>query len=136
MVSKNTIEAARATDVSVAARAVPDTRVINVVTEGGRGAVQPALGRMLAVIERQQAELNDAWELRILQGAQPPEQSGASAKLLLIAVLLLAALGALLTYSVLTRLLGTGRAGVSRSPRWAEPDEHEDARLTGAPHSR
>ncbi|MBS1868220.1 MAG: hypothetical protein JSS99_01000 [Actinobacteria bacterium] len=132
--SRDTISAANAGNVSVAARAVPDSRVINVVTEGAQGAVQPALRRMLSVIETRQAALNDAWTLNVLQDAQPPSKSGASNKLLGIAVLLLAALGALLTYTALTRLLGAGVGGTMLPPARAvaddEPaDEHEDVPL-------
>jgi hypothetical protein len=134
--SKDTVEAARATGVSVAARAVPDSRVVNVATEGTQSAVQPALRRMLAVIESRQAQLNDAWALQVLQGAQPPAKSGASTKMLLVAVLLLAALGALLAFTVLTRLFGVAaEPPPALAPREAQPEEHEDAQLTGAPHT-
>lgn len=138
--SKDTIDAARATGVSVAARAVPDSRVIDVVTEGPQDSVQPALQRMLTVIANQQAQLNDAWTLNVLQAAQPPVKSGASSKLLAAAVVLLAALGALLAYTVLTRLLGFGtldrpEASVRRDAEPQPADEHEDAELTSAPHT-
>jgi uncharacterized protein involved in exopolysaccharide biosynthesis len=107
--SADTLQAAGSPPVSVAARAIPDSRVIDVGTEGGRGVVQPALRRIVAVVEARQASLRDAWTLETLEAPQPPTRTGPSTSLIVVAAFLLAILGAVFVLVALWRLTSLGR---------------------------
>jgi hypothetical protein len=103
--------------VSVAARAIPDSRVIDVRTEGPRDTVRSSLASILSTTVRRQGELNDAWRLNVLQTAQPATVSGPSTTALLVATVLLALLAAVFVWIVLRRFL----------PTWLNPSQRERA---------
>lgn len=102
--SANTLIAAGSPPVGVGVRAVPDSRVIDVRVEGSRGVVQPALRRIVAVVETRQASLRDAWTLETLEAPQPPQRTGPSTTTIVIAAFLLALVGAAFVLVVLARL--------------------------------
>jgi hypothetical protein len=126
--SADTLAAAGSPPVSVAARAVPDARVIDVHTEGDKDAVQPALRRIVAAVESNQASLKDAWTLQTLQVPQPPTSTGPGRTLIVVAAFLLALLGAAFVLIVFSRLASLGRLptglGGPSEDGWA----HEPAR--------
>jgi hypothetical protein len=103
-VSEDTLRAAGSPPVSVTARAVPDSRVLSVTTEGSRASVRPALSELLNTVVTRQARFGDPWRLRVLQRAQPPESVGPSPVFLVLGSLLMGLLGGLVVYTVATRL--------------------------------
>jgi hypothetical protein len=121
--SADTLRAAGSPPIGVAARAIPDSRVISVHAEGDQNVVQPALRRILAVVQTQQASLKDAWTLQTLQAPQPAEQTGPSTSTVVVAAILLAILGAIFVLVVLSRLASLGRlpGGLATAPEddWA-----------------
>jgi uncharacterized protein involved in exopolysaccharide biosynthesis len=121
--SADTLAAAGSPPVGVAARAIPDSRVITVHVEGAQGTVQPALRRILAVVATKQATLKDAWTLQTLQAPQPAQRTGPNTSTIVVAAFLLAILGAVFVLVVLSRLGSLGRlpGGLTVAPEddWA-----------------
>ncbi len=89
--------------VDVGVRAVPDTRVIRVTTEGSRNIVTPALTALLATAQRNQSTVRDAWELNELESASAPKVAGAPLQYMLAATVILALLSALFVFVLLRR---------------------------------
>ncbi len=133
--SADTLARAGSPNVDLGVRGVPDARVIDVCTQGKKNDVRPGLVRVLDVVRANQAEINDAWTVRLLQGAQPPEKTGPTTVLILGASLLLALLGGLFVFVMLNRFVGfDAPRGSAPAPRLDEPDG-DDPRapaLTGA----
>jgi hypothetical protein len=102
--SKDTWQQAGSPPVTVEARAVPATRVINVSTVGGETTVRPALVSLLRAAALSQQDLGDVWELRILQAAQPPVASGPGRKFIIAGSVVLAAFGAFMLLVLLRDL--------------------------------
>ena len=131
--SSDTLKRAGSPDVSLGVRGVPDARVIDVCTEGGKAKVQPALARVVDVVRTNQAELNDAWNLDVIQGAQTPEKSGPDTALILGASVLLALLGGLFVFVMLTRFVGFDTPRSPPAPGLGEDgDDPRPGTLTGA----
>ncbi len=134
--SADTLKRAGSPNVDLGVRGVPDTRVIDVCTQGGEAEVQPGLVRVLDVVRANQSEINDAWNIRLLQGAQPPEKTGPTTALILGASLLLALLGGLFVFVMLNRFVGFDASprGSAPAPRLDESggDDPRAAALTGA----
>jgi hypothetical protein len=102
--SKDTWQQAGSPPVTVEARAVPASRVINVTAVGREAVVRPALVSLLRAATLAQQELHDVWELRLLQTAQPPVASGPGPKVIVTGSLVLAAFGVVLLFVVLRQL--------------------------------
>lgn len=131
--SSDTLKRAGSPDVSLGVRGVPDARVIDVCTEGGKAKVQPSLARVVDVVRANQAELNDAWNLDVIQGAQAPEKSGPDTALILGASVLLALLGGLFVFVMLTRFVGFDTPRSPPVPGLGEEDDDpRPGTLTGA----
>lgn len=103
--SKDTWREAGSPPVTVDARAVPASRVINLSTVGDEAAVRPALVSLLRAATLSQQDLGDVWELRVLQAAQPPVTSGPGGKVIIAGSVVLAAFGVVLLF-VLLRQFG------------------------------
>lgn len=89
--------------VDVGVRAVPDTRVIRVTTEGSRNVVAPALTAVLATAQRNQSTLRDLWTLNELESASAPEVAGTPVRFMLAATVILALLSAVFVFVLLRR---------------------------------
>jgi hypothetical protein len=100
--------------VSVAARAVPDTRVIDVTATGDATIVRASLARFLAAAQSQQSSLGDVWRLREISAPSVPVRAGASPTAILGASLLLALVAAAALLAVLGRM-GAGARPVGRA---------------------
>jgi uncharacterized protein involved in exopolysaccharide biosynthesis len=130
--SANTLQSAGSPPVSVGVRAVPDSRVIDVTTEGDRDSVQPALQRILTVVESQQASLRDAWTLQTIQAPQPAQQTGPTKTVIVVAAALLALVGALFVLVVLGRLSALAGGSPPAAPGEADEDAWVDEPLDRA----
>jgi hypothetical protein len=114
--SPDTLKRAGSPPVSVEARAVPDTRVIDVTATGGQNGVRPALINLISASMSIAPGLGDVWQLNTIEQPSQPTKAGPSNLLLSLAVLLLAALATVASL-VLMRELGIPRqAGKSESP--------------------
>jgi hypothetical protein len=102
--SADTVREAGSPPVTVQARAVPASRVINVTAKGSYEATRPGLVSVLKTAILSAPRLHDAWELRVLQTAQAPVASGPSSNLIVAASLVLAVFGVVLLFVVLRRL--------------------------------
>lgn len=102
--SDDTLRQAGSPPVTVTARAVPDSRVINVTAAGGHAVVQPALVSVLRAATLGQQDLHDAWEMQLIQGAQPPVASGPSRGAIIAGSVVLAVFGVVLLFVVLRHL--------------------------------
>jgi hypothetical protein len=102
--SRDTLQAAGSPPVTVQARAVPNTRVIDVTAEGEQAVVRPALVSVLRAAALSQHELRDAWELRVLQAAQPAVEAGPRPEVIVAASAVLAAFGVVLLFVILRQL--------------------------------
>jgi hypothetical protein len=96
IMSKDTLQDAGSPPVTVEARAVPASRVINVSTVGDETAVRPALVSLLRAATLSQQDLGDVWELRVLQAAQAPVTSGPGRNVIIAGSVVLAAFGVVL----------------------------------------
>jgi hypothetical protein len=99
--SKDTWQQAGSPPVTVEARAVPASRVINVSTVGDETAVRPALVALLRAATLSQQDLGDVWELRVLQAAQPPVTSGPGRNVVIAGSVVLAAFGVVFLFVLL-----------------------------------
>ena len=125
--SSDTYARAGSPPVTVEARAVPDSRVIDLTATGGERAVQPGLRAVMTSASSSQGALSDLWDLRVLESASVPTVAGASVAVMLLAAALFALLAGVFTYVVLARV--PDRA--AREPAYddfgwgaaAEPDE-------------
>jgi hypothetical protein len=80
--------------VSIAARAVPDTRVINLTAGGSQGTVVPGLTAVAHSVAAAQSTLSDLWALAVLQNPSPPDLTGTSQNVVMLVTILLALLAA------------------------------------------
>ena len=108
--AKSTLRAAGAPPVTVAARSVPDTRVIEISASGPQVVVQPALSAVIRAAQLSQNQLKDPFRLGVLDPPSPPVEAGPSTGLLLAATGLLAVLAGLFVF-VLTRRSGAADTG-------------------------
>lgn len=104
MASDDTTAEARSLGVDITVRAVPDTRAIRLIAEGGREEVQPALRAVIAATRARQTALSDLFRLELLESPSPPTLAGPGTSLLLLATLFLAAFAAFAVVAVLRRL--------------------------------
>jgi uncharacterized protein involved in exopolysaccharide biosynthesis len=102
--SADTLREAGSPPVTVQARAVPASRVINVTAKGSYEATRPGLVSVLQAAILSAQRLHDAWELRILQTAQAPVAAGPSSGLIVAASVVLALFGVVLLFVVLRHL--------------------------------
>ena len=103
--SADTLREAGSPPVTVKARAVPASRVINVTAEGSSyEATRPGLVSVLQAAILSAQRLHDAWELRVLQTAQAPVAAGPSSGVIVVASLVLALFGVVLLFVVLRHL--------------------------------
>jgi hypothetical protein len=119
--------------VDVGVRAVPDTRVIQVTTEGSENVVQPALTALLTTAQRNQSTVRDAWDLNELQSASAPEAAGAPLQFMLAATIILALLSALFVFVLLRRgvpALMEALAADKRPPVAQRQDTDEERAVT------
>lgn len=82
-------------DVDLTVRAGPETRVIDVWAVGDRDRVQPAVTAIMEAATRGDGGLDDAWSLKTLQPASPPESVGPGILSRVAVAVLLAVLAAL-----------------------------------------
>jgi len=133
--SADTLKRAGSPNVDLAVRGVPDARVIDVCTQGAQDKVQPALTSVVDTVRANQSNLNDAWNLDVIQGAQAPAKTGPETVLILGASVLLALLGGLFVFVMLSRFVGFD---APRSPPPAAgyggdgEDDPRSGTLTGA----
>lgn len=100
--SAQTLGSAGAFGLTVDARAVPDTRVIDISATGSQARVQAGLVAVVRQAQLTQNQLKEPFRLGVLSPPGPPVKAGPSTPLLLVATLLLAALAALFV-TVVTR---------------------------------
>lgn len=101
--SADTLRSAEAFGTTVAVRAIPDTRTIQVTVTGPEERVQPTLERVIRAAQERQVQLRDVWELQILESPSAPSVAGISTAALLGATALMALLSALFLIVVLGR---------------------------------
>lgn len=104
--SRDTLRRAGDPPVGLTVRAVPDTRVILVETDGDESIVNPALSAVFAAARDRRDALSDLWDLRVLETASSPKPAPPSTVFVLLATLVLALLGAAITFVLLSRLFG------------------------------
>jgi hypothetical protein len=102
--SADTLREAGSPPVTIQARAVPASRVINVTAKGSYGATRAGLVSVLQAAILSAERLHDAWELRVLQTAQAPVAAGPSSGLIVAASVVLALFGVVLLFVVLRHL--------------------------------
>lgn len=102
--SRDTLTRAGAEGFEVEARAIPDTRVIEVSAVGDQDEVQLALAQVLRAAR--EPDLRDLWRLAVSEGASEPVRAGPSTLTLLFATALLAALAAIATPIIIDAALG------------------------------
>ena len=98
--------------VTITVRADPTARAIYVTAQGPQAIVQPALTRIVRTALAREAVVNDVFRLQLIDSPSAPVASGPSRSVLVLAVLLLAALGGLFVLVVLRRYPG----GPARAP--------------------
>jgi hypothetical protein len=125
--SADTLHKAGSPPVSVEARAVPSTRVIDVTATGGQDQVRPALTRLIGVSAGIGTELGDVWQLNLVDGPSAPTESGPSNSVLLVATLLLAVLATVASFVLIGELGFPRSASESVSRDSAEPSEPWDS---------
>lgn len=101
--SAQTLRGAGSPPVTIQARQIPDTRVIEATASGGKAFVQPGLSAVIRSAQLTQNVLKDPFRLGVLSPPGGPVKAGPSTALLLIATVLLAALAALFVYVVTRR---------------------------------
>jgi hypothetical protein len=117
MASDDTTEGARAMGVDITVRAVPDTRAIRLIAEGGEDQVVEALGLVIEATEARQTALSDLFQLEVLESPSTPTLAGPSSVLLLLATLLLALFAAVAVLAILRRVAPPeSRPVVNRAP--------------------
>jgi len=116
--------------VDVGVRALPETRVIRVTTEGGKDVVAPALTALLITAQRDQATLRSLWDLNVLESASPPQRAGSPASYMLAATFILAVLAWLFVFVLLRRGVPalTEALSADRRPPIALTDDLDDER--------
>jgi hypothetical protein len=114
--SKDTLQAAGSPNVQITARALPDTRVIDVTATGEPTDVRAGLADVITAAKAADARLDDAWTLKTITSPTAPAKAGPGTGLLLGATLLLAIIGGVAT------LIGLGRIEPTAYPRRREPD--------------
>jgi hypothetical protein len=135
--ARDTLARAGSPPVTVTARAVPDTRVIDISATGARGDVQRGLTAVLAAAQQANAALRDVWRLNTLAAPSAPAAAGPSAALIIGAALALAALAALFVVVVLRRLApGPGEAPVGARASDSYGAIHEPAERPAGPRAR
>lgn len=82
----------RAPEVTFAARAVPDSRVVGVTATGPQAAVQPALSALLANAKPAQKLLADSWTINTLVRPTVASPGGPATPMLVLVVVALAIL--------------------------------------------
>jgi phosphosulfolactate phosphohydrolase-like enzyme len=114
--------------VDVGVRAIPDTRVIQVTTEGSRAIVTPALTAVLNAAQRNQATVRDLWDLNELESASQPEVAGAPLPFMIAATVILALLSGLFMFVVLRRAVPALMQALEadKRPRRAVVHEEDD----------
>jgi acylphosphatase len=112
MASNDTTAEAREMGVSITVRAVPDTRAIRVIAEGGKEEVQPALQSVIEATRNRQTALSDLYVLEVLESPSERTQAGPSTGILLLATLLLSIFAAVGTVAILRRFGPQRRAPI------------------------
>lgn len=112
--------------VDVGVRAIPDTRVIQVTTEGSRDVVTPALTAILNAAQRNQATVRDLWDLNELESASRPEVAGAPLPFMLAGTVILALLSALFVFVLLRRAVPALMQALEADKRPRRVVLHED----------
>jgi hypothetical protein len=108
--------------VSVRARAVPDTRVIDLTASGPRNAVSPALQTVASAALTGQTSLSDLWSLNVLQEPAAPSRTGTSTTVVLLITLLLGGLAGVAVLVALAQLSPTPRRTAAPEPDAATED--------------
>lgn len=118
--SRNVIEEAGSPTSSIAVRAIPDTRVIEITATGEQASVQQDLNAVIGAAAKSGPDLGDLWRLQVLESPGVPALAGPSSGALFGATILLAVLAGIVTFV----LLGGG-SGRPRQPvlRAVVPDE-------------
>jgi hypothetical protein len=115
VLSADTLERAGDPPVDLSANAIPDTRAIAITAKSGdREVVRPALTALLLAAQQERQKLADDWRIRILQAPTVPSEANVSTAIILIATVILALLGALITWTFLGRV---GAQQQRRPPR-------------------
>jgi hypothetical protein len=115
MASKDTTVEARELGVDITVRAVPDTRAIRIIAEGGEEDVVPALQSVIINTRTRQTALSDLFELEILESPSAPVLAGPGTGILLLATLLLAVFAAIAVVVILRRFAPPPRRPVQSS---------------------
>lgn len=110
-------ERAGSPPVEITVRAIPASRVITVSATGARQQVRPGLLAVLSEARLTQQDLQDVWELRVLQAPQPAVAAGPSRLFMVGGVAVLAAFGAVLLLLLLRRLGLVAEPGPPSVPR-------------------
>jgi hypothetical protein len=130
--SADTLREAGNPPVTIQARAVPASRVINVTAKGSYGVTRPGLVSVLQAAILSAQQLHDAWELRVLQTAQPPVAAGPSSGLIVAASVVLALFGVVLLFVVLRHLELFVEPVVGPLREGTPPPQPDEALLSGA----
>lgn len=117
MASDDTTAVARGMGVSITVRAVPDTRAIRLIAEGGQDEVRPALQSVIAATRERQTALSDLYVLEVLERPSEPTLAGPGTGLLLFATILLSIFAAVGVIAILRRLAPPGGRPVQDGSR-------------------
>jgi len=115
MASDDTTAEAREMGVSLTVRAVPDTRAIRLIAEGGQDEVQPALQSVIQATRERQTALSDLYVLEVLESPSEPTLSGPGTGVLLFATILLSIFAAVGVVAILRRVAPPGGRPVQDS---------------------
>jgi hypothetical protein len=129
--SADTLREAGSPPVTIQARAVPASRVIDVAAKGSYDATRPGLVAVLRAAILSAQRLHDAWQVRVLQTAQAPVAAGPSSGLIVAASVALALFGVVLLFVVLRQLNLFTEPVVGPLRQRAPPPQSDDALLTG-----
>lgn len=128
--ARGTREQAGAEDVVFSARAIPGSRVIEVLARGQRFGVRYAMESIIPVALRLPELAGDPWRLKILDRPSPAERAGVPTMMLLPVVAAMALLASLATFT----LTGTiGRAGGTSGLATPPPADHSPLEAADAP---
>lgn len=122
--------------VALTVRSVPDSRVINLTTVGGKGSVRSGLTAIVQAGADAQSSLRDLWSLRTIREPSAPERAGVPTSALLLASALLALLAALVVVVALRRLEPAAPSPDPRTPPFDDEEDEEELRMRAVHGSR
>lgn len=117
LASKDTLRRAGSPDVTIAVRAIPDSRVIRVAAQSGdAAAAKPGLTAVLQASSQLEQKLGDPWSQTVLEAPSEPATIGPQTSFVIGSAVVLALLGALAVLIIMRRVTGGGDGAPARDP--------------------